>query len=387
MKTAAPRAPASATMGASIGACDALVDAQETAGHYGVQSTTCLLPFSWAGGLHVTGLSCVSSFPRDSWRRGSSVRSAPSPPPPLLSLRRQRDGEPRHRGEAVRAVVLRGRRGEGHLARGLHRVQAEVRPVPAALAGALAEEALPQGPVPDRRAPRLLDHAQGAQQRQEGDGRADREARLRDHPPSHGPEPGPGLRGGGGQLRAAGGLHPRGRWRRGAPPGVRRLAAAASELGDLPHRDGLARVGLPQHQDDRRVPRRRDHERREGAPSPSAAPDAADANLRRAAQFSGRRASARVCAPPLRAPLCLPPRAVAQPSLSPSPLRVRRTATLSRRRTSSSASRSPTAKRSRRLVRFCDRGRTTVLGGCRRRRRARSARARWSHSIKMAVFL
>ena len=79
MKTAAPRAPASATMGASIGACDALVDAQETAGHYGVQSTTCLLPFSWAGGLHVTGLSCVSSFPRDSWRRGSSVRSAPSP--------------------------------------------------------------------------------------------------------------------------------------------------------------------------------------------------------------------------------------------------------------------------------------------------------------------
>ena len=31
--------------------------------------------------------------------------------------------------------------------------------VPAALAGALAEEALPQGPVPDRRAPRLLDHA------------------------------------------------------------------------------------------------------------------------------------------------------------------------------------------------------------------------------------
>ena len=47
---------------------------------------------------------------------------------------------------------------------------------------------------------------------------------------------------------------------------ARRLAAAASELGDLPHRDGLARVGLPQHQDDRRAPRRRDYERREGAP-------------------------------------------------------------------------------------------------------------------------
>ena len=98
-------------------------------------------------------------------------------------------------------------------------------------------------------------------------------------------------------------------------------------------------------------------------------------------------AALRASAPALRAPPpCAPPRAVAQPSLSPSPLRVRRTATLSRRRTSSSASRSPTAKRSRRLVRFCDRGRTTVLGGCRRRRRARSARARWSHSIKMAVF-
>ena len=143
-----------------------------------------------------------------------------------------------------------------------------------------------------------------AQQRQEGDGRADGEARLRDHPPSTDPNPVQVF------VEAVVNCRPR-----RTPPAWaaatrcaarrRRLAAAASELGDLPHRDGLARAGLPQHQDDRRVPRRRDHERRECA-LPSAA-DAADAILR-TRRNCRRRGSARLCAGSARPPLSAPTR-------------------------------------------------------------------------------
>lgn len=58
-------------------------------------------------------------------------------------------------GEALRQVVVRGRGDPRHLAGGLHRRQAQVRAVPPALRRPLAEEALPQGVLPRRRAPHL----------------------------------------------------------------------------------------------------------------------------------------------------------------------------------------------------------------------------------------
>ena len=67
---------------------------------------------------------------------------------------------------------------------GLHRRQGEVRQVFAAQLRPLRRQALPQGPVPDRGAIGQLSDDARTKQRKEADDSQDRQAQLRDHPPS-----------------------------------------------------------------------------------------------------------------------------------------------------------------------------------------------------------
>jgi hypothetical protein len=85
--------------------------------------------------------------------------------------------------------------GERHLAERLPRCERdEARDVPAAHRGTLLQEAVPQGAVPDRRAPHKLAHDARAQQRQEGHGCPHHQAYPGDHPPAHRCQPHPGRR-------------------------------------------------------------------------------------------------------------------------------------------------------------------------------------------------
>ncbi|KAJ2751478.1 hypothetical protein IWQ56_006876, partial [Coemansia nantahalensis] len=123
---------------------------------------------------------------------------------------------------------------------------------------------VPQGAVPDRRAPDQLADVPGPQQRQEADGDAHRPARVRDYPPADRPEPDPGPGGRDRQHRPARRLDPHWLVGRYAPPGRRCVAPAPRQRRHRHPHHGHPRGVVPQRQDHRRVPRRRADQRRQG---------------------------------------------------------------------------------------------------------------------------
>lgn len=179
----------------------------------------------------------------------------------------RRSGRPARRApgdQTVRQVELRGRRSLRHVPPGLHRRQRQARQVSPSLRGQIRLEAFPQGAMPDRRASHQLVDDARPQQRQETHGRAHREARLRNHPLADGNEPAAGVGDGHHQLGPPRRLDPyRARGYR-PPSGRRRVSPQEGQPGHMAAVHRLQGSRLPQHQDDRRVPRRRAHQRREG---------------------------------------------------------------------------------------------------------------------------
>eukprot|EP00166_Cyanidium_caldarium_P000131 ctg_1033.g442 len=163
-----------------------------------------------------------------------------------------------------RAAVPDWGGGAGHRPRRLHRREAKVRGVPAAHRRAVSDATLSQGAVSYRGAAgQLVDEAR-AEQREEADGGAHRQALLRDHPPADGSEPGAGAGGGGDQRGAARGLDAYRLGRHRASTGGGRIAHAPSERRAVAADDGRARIRLSKREDHRRVPGRRADQRRQG---------------------------------------------------------------------------------------------------------------------------
>ena len=144
---------------------------------------------------------------------------------------------------------------------GLHRLHRRPCDLPPPHRWTVPEEALPQGLLPHRRAPRLLPHEEGPQRRKEAHGRPHRPAHPGDYPPPHRPEPHPGRRRCHHQLRTQGGLHPRRRRRRRPSPGRRHVPLPQGQLRPLPPRHRRQGGLFPQPQDYGRVPGRGAHQR------------------------------------------------------------------------------------------------------------------------------